>query len=110
VESAHGSGGAFLEHALGLCLMRGDEIVAEAYAPFIGGGVAEVGVVTAEAHRGHGFAPIAIAFLAETLAERGLGMYWSCDADNVPSIRVADKVGFGAPRPFSLLLYRPIAA
>jgi GNAT superfamily N-acetyltransferase len=110
VESAHGTGAAFLEHALGLCLIRGDEIVAEAYAPFIGGGVAEVGVVTADAHRGQGYARIAIAFLAETLAARGLAMYWSCDADNLASIRVADKVGFGPPHPFRLLLYRPIAA
>ena len=36
--------------------MRDDEILAEAYAPFIGGGVAEVGVVTSEAHRGQGSA------------------------------------------------------
>ena len=47
----------------GLCLMRDDEILAEAYAPFIGRGVAEVGMVTAEAHRGQGFATMAIAWL-----------------------------------------------
>jgi GNAT superfamily N-acetyltransferase len=110
VVAAHGSSEAFLEHAFGLCLMRGDEIVAEAYAPFIGNRVAEVGVVTAEAHRGRGYASIAIAFLAEQLNARGLAMYWSCDADNTASIRVAKKVGFGAPRPFQLLLYRPLAA
>jgi GNAT superfamily N-acetyltransferase len=108
VESAHGSPEAFLEHAFGLCLMRGDEIVAEAYAPFIGNGVAEVGVVTAETHRGQGLGSIAVAFLGEALADRGLAMYWSCDADNLASIRVANKVGFGAPRPFQLLLYRPL--
>jgi hypothetical protein len=108
VESAHGSAESFLEHAFGLCLMRGDEIVAEAYAPFIGNGVAEVGVVTSEAHRGHGYAPIAVAFLAQALADRALAMYWSCDADNVASIRVAGKVGFGPARPFQLLLYRPL--
>jgi hypothetical protein len=108
VEGAHGSAEAFLEHGLGICLVRHDEILAEAYAPFIGRDVAEVGVITPEAHRGRGYAPIAVAFLATALAERGLAMYWSCDADNIASVRVADKVGFGPARPFRLLLYRPL--
>ena len=106
VEGAYGSIEAFLEHGIGLCLMRDDEILAEAYAPFIGGGVAEVGVVTAEAHRGQGLAPIAIAWLAAELDERGLAMYWSCDTDNEASVRVAGKLGFGPARPFGILLYR----
>ena len=88
--------------------MRDDEILAEAYAPFIGRGVAEVGVVTAEAHRGQGLAPIAIAWLGAVLAERGLAMYWSCDTTNEASVRVAGKLGFGAARPFGILLYRPL--
>ncbi len=109
VEGAHGSIDAFLEHGVGLCLMREDEILAEAYAPFIGGGVAEVGVVTSEAHRGQGLASIAIAWLAEILAERGLAMYWSCDTDNEASVRVAGKLDFGPARPFGILLYRQLA-
>ncbi len=109
VEGAHGSVEAFLEHGLGLCLMRDDEILAEAYAPFIGAGVAELGVVTAEAHRGQGLAAIAIAWLAATLDERGLAMYWSCDTSNEASVRVAGKLGFGPPRPFGILLYRQLA-
>jgi RimJ/RimL family protein N-acetyltransferase len=35
-------------------------------------------------------------------------MYWSCDADNASSIRVAEKLGFEHPRRFELLLYRPV--
>jgi GNAT acetyltransferase len=106
VVGAHGSVEAFLEHGIGLCLLRDDEILAEAYAPFIGRGVAEVGVITADAHRGQGLAPIAIAWLAAELAERDLAMYWSCDADNEASARVAGKLGFGPARPFGILLYR----
>jgi GNAT superfamily N-acetyltransferase len=108
VIGAHGSVESFLANGAGLCIMRGDEILAEAYAPFIGHGVAEVGVVTREAHRRHGYAAIAIACLADRLAGTGLAMYWSCDADNVGSIRVAEKVGFAPPRPFRLLLYRQL--
>jgi len=110
IEGAYGSVEAFLEHGLGLCLMRDNEILAEAYAPFIGRGVAEVGVVTAEAQRGRGLAAIAIAWLTVSLAERGLAMYWSCDADNEASVRVAGKLGFGPPRPFRILMYRQLEA
>ena len=110
VEAAHGSVEAFLANGFGLCLMRDDDILAEAYAPFIGGGVAEVGVVTAEAHRGHGLAAIAIAWLMVPIAERGLAPYWSCDTTNEASVRVAAKVGFGEPRPFGIRLYRQLEA
>ncbi len=90
--------------------MRDEEILAEAYAPFIGRGVAEVGMVTPEAHRGQGLATMAIAWLAVPLAARGLTMYWSCDAANAASVRVAEKLGFGAPRPYRILLYRQLEA
>ena len=90
--------------------MRDDEILAEAYAPFIGRGVAEIGVVTAEAHRGQGLAAIAVAWLMVPIAERGLAAYWSCNTTNEASIRVAQKVGFGVPRPFGIRLYRQLEA
>lgn len=110
VVGAHGGVEAFLRDAFGLCLMRGNDILSEAYAPFVGRTIAEVGVVTPEAHRGHGLAAVAIAFLAERVGDRGLSMYWSCDADNLASVRVAEKSGFGAAQPFQMLLYRPLQA
>jgi predicted GNAT family acetyltransferase len=99
---------AFLETGLGLCLIDGDEIVCEAYAPFLGRRSAEVGVVTPEAYRVRGLAAIAVAFLAERLAGQGLGLYWSCDAENTASIRVAEKLGFVGARRYAMLLYRQL--
>jgi RimJ/RimL family protein N-acetyltransferase len=107
VSNAAGSIDDFLRTGVGLCLVLGDEIVAEAYAPYIGRGSAEVGVFTPEARRGRGYAALAVSFLSAALAERGLAMYWSCDADNASSIRVAEKLGFEQPQRFELLLYRP---
>ena len=108
VLSACGSAEAFFRGATGLCLLAGDTIVAEAYAPYVGRGSAEVGVVTPESERGRGYATIAAAFLSAALAERSIAMYWSCDADNGPSIRVAEKLGFEQRRSFSILMYRPL--
>jgi RimJ/RimL family protein N-acetyltransferase len=109
VTGAAGSTEQFLRTGLGACLLLGDEIVAEAYAPYIGPGSAEVGVVTPERHRGQGYATLAVASLGAMLAARGLAMYWSCDADNDPSIRVAEKLGFVDRRPFTMALYRALA-
>ena len=110
VTEAAGDVDAFLETGLGLCLMAGDEILCEAYAPFIGRRTAEVGVVTAEGHRGRGLAAIAVAFLAESLSHRDLRLYWSCDAENTASIRIAEKLGLDNRRPYEMLLYRPLPA
>ncbi len=108
VAAAAGGNDAFLETGLGLCLIAGDDIASEAYAPFVGRLTAEIGVVTAERHRGRGLAAIAVAFLAERMASRDLSLYWSCDAENAASINVAGKLGFARPRRYEMLLYSPL--
>jgi len=106
IEGYCGSLDNFLAHGLGICLMRGDEIITEAYAPFWGVRQAEIGVVTNEAHRGHGFAAMACARLIRLCRERGAEPYWSCDADNIASIRSARKLGFQGEREYEIRLYR----
>ena len=97
----------FLRHDLGMCLMHGDEIIVEAYASALGSSQAEIGAITHEPHRGKGFSPIAIAYLIETLEQRGYHAYWSCDVDNPASARVARKLGFKVERPYEIWQYEP---
>jgi RimJ/RimL family protein N-acetyltransferase len=95
----------FLEHGIGLCLMRGDEIIVEAYASSLGKTMAEIGAITHEMHRGHGYAAIASAYLIEASGRRGYGAYWSCDAENLASIRVARKLGLQRERGYQIIEY-----
>jgi RimJ/RimL family protein N-acetyltransferase len=95
----------FLVNGIGLCLMRGGEIIVEAYVSSYGQGKAEIGAVTREAYRGRGYAPITCAFLIEVCHQRGLGAYWSCDADHQASIRVARKLGFREEKGYQILEY-----
>ena len=109
----------FLANGIGLCLMRGGggttgggrtaggEIVVEAYASSLGDTHAEIGAITREAYRGHGYAPIACAYLIEACARRGYQAYWSCDADNPASARVARKLGFRQEQAYLILEYEP---
>ncbi len=91
----------FLDHGLGVCLMRGDEILSEAYASALGRDLAEIGAVTREAHRRRGYALLASSFLIELCRTKGYGVYWSCDAENEASAGLARRLGFAAETRYS---------
>jgi RimJ/RimL family protein N-acetyltransferase len=95
----------FLVNGLGLCLMQGEEIISEAYCSSFGDKTAEIGAITHAAYRGHGYAPVACAWLIEACAQRGYQAIWSCDADNRASIRVARKLGFRQERAYDIIEY-----
>jgi RimJ/RimL family protein N-acetyltransferase len=95
----------FLARDLGLCMLRGDDIIVEAYASSLGKTQAEIGAVTRAAYRGRGYAPIACAYLIQLLEQRGYRPYWSCDVDNPASIRVARKLGFRQEKAYQILEY-----
>jgi RimJ/RimL family protein N-acetyltransferase len=97
----------FLHNDLGLCLMHGEEIIVEAYASALGSPYAEIGAITHEPYRGRGYAPIAVAYLIETLEQRGYHAYWSCDVDNITSVCVARKLGFKVERLYEIWEYEP---
>lgn len=99
----------FLAHDVGLCLMRGDDIIVEAYASSLGRTQAEIGAITREAYRGRGYAPIACAYLIQILEQRGYRPYWSCDVDNPASIRVAQKLGFRGEKAYQILEYSALS-
>jgi RimJ/RimL family protein N-acetyltransferase len=94
IEFFAGSMSNFLLHGIGLCMMKDDEIIVEAYAFSLGKPWAEIGAITHKEYWGQGYAPIACAYLIEVCEERGYQAYWSCDTDNPASIRVAQKLGF----------------
>jgi len=105
MEFYAGSLGSFLVNGIGVCMMVEDEIIVEAYASSLGKTRAEIGAFTHEAYRGRGYASIACAFLIEACQQRGYQAYWSCDADNTPSIRVAQKLGFKQMREYKIFEY-----
>jgi len=96
----HGSAEAFLEHGMGACLMRGDEILSEAYAGKAIIGVRELGAITVEPYRGRGYATMTCAYLILACEQAGYSTYWNCAMTNVPSVAVARKMGYRTEREF----------
>jgi RimJ/RimL family protein N-acetyltransferase len=110
MEFYAGSLSNFLERGIGLCMMRGNEIVVEAYASSLGRTRAEIGAITREAYRGRGYAAIACAYLIKVCEQRGYQAYWSCEADHEASIRVAQKLGFQQERAYRIYEYDSLPA
>ena len=71
-----------------------DEIVATAVTGPLPERYSDIGVDTAELWRRRGFATAAAAIVARLIQESGRVPVWSCGEDNMPSQRVAEKLGF----------------
>jgi RimJ/RimL family protein N-acetyltransferase len=97
----------FLDKGLGFCIVRGDEIVCEAYADMEVMGTRELGVFTQRACWGKGLATIACAHLIKACEETGSRTYWDCVKLNLASVAVARKLGFRNQRGYKLLAWFP---
>jgi hypothetical protein len=95
----------FLANDLGICMLCGEEIIVETYATALGSPYAEIGGITHEPYRGKGYMPTCIAHLIAALEQRGYHGYWSCEANNLASIRVARKLGFTVEKPYEIWEY-----
>lgn len=89
-----GSIKAFLEHGFGFCLIRGSDILVEAYAVFWVVGVVEIGAITQEPCRNKGYAALTTFHLGKECQRMGHEIYWTCDRHNLASAAVARKLGF----------------
>lgn len=84
----------FFENGLGVCMMKGPEVASICITGFRAGNVHAVDIETYKAFKKRGLGTIAAnAFVKECLAHDGVP-YWDCSADNVPSVRTAEKAGF----------------
>lgn len=93
----------FLSNGLGYCLMKGSEIVVEAYVPFWGAGHAEIGGITHENYRKLGYAYTTMAYLITQCEEKGFKTRWSTGNRNTASVALARKLGYKIEKTFKLL-------
>jgi len=70
------------------------EAASIAYSSYIHENIIEIGIETAEAHRGKGLARLACAELIRHILEAKRIPMWSCRADNTASVKLAEKLGF----------------
>ncbi len=97
----------FLEKGIAVCILHGNEPVAEAYADMDILGFREIGISTQPAYRKQGFAAIACARLIQLCEETGSRAYWDCVKLNAGSAALARKLGFQNQRTYRLLAWFP---
>jgi GNAT superfamily N-acetyltransferase len=89
-----GTAAAVLQNTFGILILDGDTLVCEAATGAPTHGRIEVGVTTAEPYRRQGLATIACAHLIELCEEQGYRTWWDCAKQNVPSVRLARRLGY----------------
>jgi RimJ/RimL family protein N-acetyltransferase len=98
----------YLQTGLDVCILHGDEFVAEAGCDMEVSGVREAGVVVEPAYRGgKGFGTLVTAHLLSWTDELGIATYWDCARLNIGSLKIARKLGFGNERSYKLLAWFP---
>ena len=94
VESCWTSRDAFYNNGFGFCLVQGQTIVGWCTAEYVSAGQCGTGIETIEAYQQRGLATAtAHAFVGHCLS-LALVPHWDAWQTNLPSIRVAEKVGF----------------
>ncbi len=105
VVPAAGTAANFLANCVGVCLIRGDDILCEAYGIFRGAGRQEIGIITHPAHRRQGYAVRTSERLITHCEAQGIVAYWSCDGSNTGSIKTAHGLGFKTQRAYRQFRY-----
>lgn len=85
---------AFCEKGFGFCMLRGDAIVSWCISSNNVGGKCEITIGTDKKHQNMGFATLTASAFIEYCISKNLTPSWHCGCNNLPSIAVAEKVGF----------------
>ena len=90
----YGSPRGLLEDGIVACGIVSGKIVSIAYTAGHTRKFADIGVITHEDWRNKGLASAAASIVTEVLQEKGITPVWSTGDDNLPSVRIAQKLGF----------------
>jgi RimJ/RimL family protein N-acetyltransferase len=111
LEGLWGSIENYLLHDVGWISLSSDgKLMGRCNAAFLGGGLAEISIQVNKSARGSGLGfQLARNFIQDCL-DRGVIPNWTCDTQNVPSFRLAQKLGFEEDSSYHLFasMYTPM--
>ncbi len=88
----------FLQTGVGACLtaQQGSRLASVCFAGFVAGGAADANVFTLPDYRRKGMATLTAAGFVEECMRHDLRPNWECFSDNLPSLKLAENLGFKA--------------
>jgi GNAT superfamily N-acetyltransferase len=106
IEEVWGSLENFLEKGISYCVVHEGKVVAWCNCDCVAGDRVDVGIFTHPHDRRRGLGSIAVAATVEACLENGYSAVgWHCNADNIPSWKMAEKVGFQFNREYAYYFY-----
>ncbi|PFK35746.1 GNAT family N-acetyltransferase [Bacillus cereus] len=98
----------FLEHGFGFCILQDQKVVAECVSIFKSDQFAEIDIATHPDYQGKGLARLVATYFIEHCIQNGITPCWDCDMDNIPSQRLASKLGFDHPVEYVLYVRKKV--
>ncbi|SES66683.1 GNAT acetyltransferase [Oceanobacillus limi] len=99
-----GSVANFLNDGFGYCMLDNGRIISECTSIFRSTSIAEIDIVTEKEYTGNGLAYVLGLYFINKCIEEGLTPSWDCDANNIPSMKLAKKLGFDHAKEYSIFL------
>lgn len=84
----------FINHGIGFILMDNERIIGHAISASVEDGEVEIDIESDKLYRGKGIAIFLTSCLIDECLKRGLIPKWDCAAANIPSKKLALKLGF----------------
>lgn len=103
-----GSKEAFLKHGFGFSIVQSQKVVAECVSIFRGNGCAEIDIATDPEYQGKGLARLVATYFIEHCIQNGITPCWDCNMDNIPSQKLASKLGFNHPIEYVLYVCKKV--
>ena len=94
IKSCWNSIDDFLRNGFGFCLIQDQVIACWCTAEYVSGNKCGIGIETAKLYRGRGFARLTTCAFVDYCITNNILPHWDSWKDNLPSIAVAEKVGF----------------
>lgn len=94
IESCWNALSDFQQRGFGFCAHNTETIACWCTAEYVSGAQCGIGIETVESHQRQGFATLTASAFAEHCLARGITAHWDAWAHNLPSVAIAEKVGF----------------
>ncbi len=104
IESMWNSVNDFFKKGFGFCSVYNNEIVCWCTAEYVSKNKCGIGIETVEEYENQGFATVTASAFVDYCITKGVTPCWDSWDDNIPSIKVAEKVGFEKILDFSVYL------
>ncbi|KYG39325.1 GNAT family N-acetyltransferase [Bacillus gaemokensis] len=103
-----GSKEVFLNNGFGFYIIHDQKVVIECVSIFRSNVFAEIDIATDSDYQGRGLARLVATYFIEHCIQNGVTPCWDCNMDNMPSQRLASKLGFDQPVEYTLYVRKKV--